>query len=48
MDTVIGDTAYRFQRDENLVSFTDPVVDPLVTVAGSCHIAAKIGDLFNV
>ena len=47
VDTEIGGSPYRSQQGESLFGFTDPGVDLLVTVAGCCHIADKIGEFFN-
>ena len=48
VNTEIADSPYRLQHGESLVSFTDPGVDFLVTVAGCCHFDAQIGEFFNV
>ena len=47
MNTEIDGSPYRLQHGESLVGFTDPGFDFLVTVAGCCHLGAKIGEFFN-
>ena len=48
MSTEIGGSPCTLQHDESLVGFTDPGVDFLFTVSGSCYFGAQMGEFFNV
>ena len=44
----MGCSPYMLQHGECLAGSTDPSVDLLVTVAGWCHLGAKIAEFFSV
>ena len=48
VNTEIGGSPYRLQHDHSLVGITDPGVDLLVTVVGSCQFGAQIGEIVNI